>query len=547
MHKAWCYLDESLNKNYSYNFVKNSYNRENYSYNSVWVTYDCGGKRLTKHKKTGQIYIIYCLLGSSFPKKCYLCKVGFFNRPPLHMRKLLFQTILLIAICTITQVQAQPENKTLQRNGLAVNHALSQPLPEVEFRTAPQLSASNCLAYPGPSGSLTPPPAGMKPFYLSHYGRHGSRYLTKIKDYDYALEVLSQGAKAGKLTPLGESVLARVKRMQAEATDRWGDLTPLGGQQHRDITRRMVDNYPEIFTERAHVDAHSTLIPRCVLSMAHAVRQLTLMKPDLNLTFDATHYDMYYLNLQDKSLIKEAVASKARQTYDEYCRSHQCWQRMVGSLFNDTAYVRQQVDGEQLNHYLFRLAGSLQNTRLASEFTLYDIFTTEELLANWRMENVYWYLGYSFSPVNGGRQPYTQRNLLRKIIEQADSCIGLPYPNAHLRYGHETMVMPLVCLMGLNGYDAVIDNLDELEQRGWVNYRVFCMGCNVQLVFYRRHPGDRDVMVKVLLNENEARLPIQSKTAPYYRWSEVREFYLHRIDSYQEVKEKKIVPTHSNK
>jgi hypothetical protein len=44
-------------------------------------------------------------------------------------------------------------------------------------------------------------------------------------------------------------------------------------------------------------------------------------------------------------------------------------------------------------------------------------------------------------------------------------------------------------------------------------------------------------MVKVLLNETEARLPIPSKTAPYYRWNEVRDFYLNRLNSYQEIKE----------
>lgn len=450
------------------------------------------------------------------------------------MRKLLFQIALLIAICAFTQVQAQPNGTTRQRNGLAANHALKQQLPEVEFRKAPQLSASNCLAYPGPTASQTPPPAGMKPFYLSHYGRHGSRFLTKIKDYSYALDVLSKGAKEGKLTLLGERVLMRVKQMHEEADDRWGDLTPLGGQQIQDITRRMVENYPEIFTKHAHVDVRSTLIPRCVLSMTNAVRQLALMRPELSMTFNATHRDMYYMNFQDKELIRKAEASKARPTYDEYRSSHQCWQRLVGSLFNDTAYVRQHVDGEQLNYYLFRLAGSLQNTELAKEFALYDIFTTEELLTNWRIDNVFWYLGYSFSPVNGGKQPYTQRNLLRKIIEQADSCIRLRHPSVHLRYGHETMVMPLVCLMGINGFDAVIDNLDELEQHGWVNYRVFCMGCNIQLVFYRRHPGDQDVMVKVLMNENEARLPIESDTAPYYRWSDVRKFYLERLEAFHE-------------
>lgn len=434
----------------------------------------------------------------------------------LIFRKLLLAALQSLVICSV---------------------AAQALLPEQEIKMAPQLSASNNLAYPVPSDKLTPAPKGMKPFYLSHYGRHGSRYLTKTKDYSYVCEVLQKAAEEGKLSLLGESVLQRANRLHKDAENRWGDLTPLGGQQLEDITRRMVENYPEIFADGTHVDARSTLIPRCVLSMTYAIRQMVLMKPQLNITFDATHYDMSYMNFQDKVLMGKNIVAKAQDAYENYRQTHQCWQRVVGSLFNDTAYVRKNVDGEELNYYLFRLAGSVQNTNLASELTFYDLFTTEELVSNWRVENIFWFLGYSFSPLSSGCQPYTQRNLLRKIIEQADSCIRLPEPNVHLRYGHETMVLPLTCLMGLNGYDQVIEDLDQIDHQGWVNYRVFPMGCNVQMVFYRRHPSDQDVMVKVLLNETEARLPIPSKTAPYYRWNEVRDFYLNRLNSYQEIKE----------
>ena len=39
------------------------------------------------------------------------------------------------------------------------------------------LSASNFLAYIDPTEALTPAPKGYEPFYLTHYGRHGSRWL----------------------------------------------------------------------------------------------------------------------------------------------------------------------------------------------------------------------------------------------------------------------------------------------------------------------------------------------------------------------------------
>ena len=53
-----------------------------------------------------------------------------------------------------------------------------------EFMKNPALSGSNYVAYPGPKHRLTPAPRGYEPFYLSHYGRHGSRYLIDTHDYD---------------------------------------------------------------------------------------------------------------------------------------------------------------------------------------------------------------------------------------------------------------------------------------------------------------------------------------------------------------------------
>ena len=123
--------------------------------------------------------------------------------------------------------------------------------------------------------------------------------------------------------------------------------------------------------------------------------------------------------------------------------------------------------------------------------------------------------------------------LLRRIIQEADSCIQLEKPGATLRYGHESMLLPLTCLLELDGFGLQTDNLESLERKGWLNYKIFPMGANIQFVFYRKNLQDKDVLVKVLLNENEATLPINSNMEPYYKWSEVRDYYLRKLDAYQ--------------
>ena len=121
---------------------------------------------------------------------------------------------------------------------LAVVVTVGAQKPVQELKENASLSASNFMAYPGPTQwKLTPPPAGMKPFYLSHYGRHGSRYMSRAQEYDKLFDVLQQGQRLHVLTPLGEDVLQRVKTVCKEAEGRLGELTPLGREQVQMIAK----------------------------------------------------------------------------------------------------------------------------------------------------------------------------------------------------------------------------------------------------------------------------------------------------------------------
>ena len=403
-----------------------------------------------------------------------------------------------------------------------------------EIKSDTHLSASNYLAYPGPTqGDLTPAPEGEKPFYLSHYGRHGSRYLINNDEYKRPYEILKAADEAGKLTPLGKDVLKRVKLIYDEAYKRLGELTPLGAIQHRQIAKRMYERFPEVFEGNAIIDAKSTIVIRCILSMENELQQLLLMNPRLNIRHDASEHDMWYMNFTDKELTGKRSNFETQRAYMEFVDKHRNYERAMGALFNDAEYMEKEVDAWRLNNYLFKLASNLQSTELHKRITLYDIFTDEEIYSNWQIENVRWYLSYGACPLNGGQQPFTQRNLLRTIIEEADSCIRLRNPGATLRFGHETMVLPLTCLMEINEFGLQETNMERLESKGWLNYKVFPMGANIQFVFYRKNVDDTDVLVKVLLNENEVTLPVKSKTAPYYKWSEVRDYYLQKLNAFK--------------
>ncbi len=405
-----------------------------------------------------------------------------------------------------------------------------------EIRQNVLCTASNYMAYPGPIQQvLTPAPQGMKPFYISHYGRHGSRFHSRPSMYNEPYLTLARADSLGKLSDLGREVMLRLDIIRKDAENRWGELTPLGVQQQKDIARRMMERFPEVFEGHTDIDARSTGVGRCILSMEYALMEMLQHNPDLNVHHNATHRDMDYLNLQDKKLMALKFNKPAKEWYDRYVSQTAHHTHLMRELFADTLYANKHVNMVDLSVQLFLIAAIMQNTELGLHITLYDLFDYDESYRIWKIGNARWYIGWGAANVNGAVQPYAQRNLLRRLIEDADKVLSQPNSKVELRFGHETVLLPLICLLDINGYGFTTNDLEQLEPNGWINYRIFPMSCNLQVVFYRRSPKDRadDVLFKVLLNENEATLPLPTNQAPYYRWGDFRRYYLDKLDRYE--------------
>ena len=350
------------------------------------------------------------------------------------------------------------------------------------------------------------------------------------KAYDVPYFSLLKAKQEGKLTAKGEETLAKVKMIREEAKGRDGELTPLGALQHQGITRRMMERFPEIFAGNTNIEARSTLVIRCILSMENGLQQMLRINPKLHIFHDASEHDMYYMNQGDRYLdsLKNSVGIKVAQ--QEFAQKHVSYSRVMQELFNDPVWVKQNINQSDLNRKLYEMASSIQGTELRGKVSLYDLFTEEELYQNWLNANIWWQMAYGNSPYTGNVQPFSQRNLLRNIIQKADSCIALPHPGATLRYGHDTMVTPLTCLLDLNGYGEEIKDPEKIASQWW-DYKITPMATNLQFVFYRNKAND--VLVKVLLNEDEATLPIKSDVAPYYHWNDFKEYCLKKLAGYK--------------
>lgn len=425
---------------------------------------------------------------------------------------------------------------------LTVNAAIAQSFRDA-IAANPLVSASNYLAYPSPKGTLTPAPKGYVPFYFSHYGRHGSRYLINPKQYSRPISILAHADSLGILTADGRYALDAARQMAAEAKDRYGELTRLGAVQHQMIARRMSERFPEIFRDTAAtIDARSTDVIRCILSMENEMQELVRHNPSLKITCDASQHDMYYMNNHKDTLVARLRREPAvRQVYDGWVKGHVDNRPLMHRLFSSSEYADTISQCDQLAADIFHLATIAQNSDIGATTNLYRLFTTDELYHLWQQTNIWWYLNYGASAVSHGLMPTAQRFLVRDIVEKADSCLKLNHRSATMRFGHDSVVLPLVCLLDIDGYGLETSSLDSLETYGWINTNIYPMACNVQFIFYK--PSDvkskKPVLVKVLLNEEEATLPIAgypasgaqergSTGAPFYAWHDVRNYLMEK-------------------
>ena len=220
---------------------------------------------------------------------------------------------ILLSVLTLSAVTLTAQTATFTtsaKDEIAANH---------------YLAGSNYLDYDRqlPTTPLTPTPKGYEPYYMSHYGRHGSRWLIGEGDYRHPLTTLREARDEGKLTAIGLETLKKLEDFYPTTVKRLGDLTTVGERQHHGIGRRMVEHFPEIFkSKNVPIDAKSTVVIRCILSMENALQQLLILNPHLTITHDASQHDMYYMNQDDPELWPQKTEIQSAGPFQEYCNRH---------------------------------------------------------------------------------------------------------------------------------------------------------------------------------------------------------------------------------
>lgn len=375
-----------------------------------------------------------------------------------------------------------------------------------------------------PDRDLTAAPKGYKPFYISTYNRHGARYILDESFYNRIKEVLEEGAAEGNLTPVGKKLRERFLAFYPSVKGRGGELTSKGADQMRTLAGRMYSNYPGVFKKKgAHIEAFGSTLDRTMLSMAAFCEALKEKRPDLDIRQESSYADLPFLNPQSGNSPYTTSFDRRNRgeggdwhvPYVGYCNKRLDVNAFIGRYFQNPTKVSGRLDFMQK---LFDFACDGQC--LDEDPGFMDLFTEDEILGLWECDNLRYYIWKGRSDESYGRPWKSTWSMLDDIITKTDQDIA-DGTAARLRFGHDGCIMSLFCLMGLDGWGQKAPDYDSVKET-WKSYEV-PMASNIQMVFYKDRKDD--VIFKMLYNEKDMELPLESVGGPYYRWSDFKEYY----------------------
>lgn len=382
------------------------------------------------------------------------------------------------------------------------------------LRADRRLAAGNEGHYRFEAPALTPSPKGYTPFYIGHYGRHGSRYSWTPNTYTVIKTVLDAADKAGALNEVGKKFYEEYNDFYMTPFINAGDLSALGWEQQHKIAEITVANFPEIFAKGGKVLARASTSQRAIVSMNGFTVGLQKAAPKVDITANSLHTNMIVCNppgapkeMQERYAGDfkipggESPADLRLRKYD--------YDEVLGHIFNSTEFLEEIGGKSNFVGTLYNFWAGYRNYCDDERFE--HLFTPEQAVHGWEVDN------YS-NFISQSRDRYNNIPLLRDIINCAQEAIETGEYAAHFRFGHDTVLNAFVPLLNLNGCGYVPETADEVKY--WFQNFNCPMASNVQFVLYRSKKNP-EILFKVVWNGIEATIPqLEPVEGPYYRWTD---------------------------
>ena len=417
------------------------------------------------------------------------------------------------------------------------------------IRQYPNLGGTVHSTYPSvPLTKLAETPEGFEPFYFSLVGRHGSRYEQNDSRFKKVCTAFNKADSLGILTAEGKALRKRLNIIWEAQKGNDGELTALGERQWNEIGRRAYERFKPVF-DGGSIEGKSSTSLRCVLSMAAFNDAVKGCSPSTRVTQQARKSELWIVRPHNDNPAISKEAKRIHKEWDDHGEWNEIrkqWDRshkapdFISKVVTDEKRFLKECGAKysgRIARYAYMTLIFGENFELGNREMLCRLFTPEEIY-NFYVYNAARWVNYALGRGNDivEMKQAHMRSLIEDIISKGNEAIEGKNPHtANVRFTHDSYVGPLLSAMGYEG--CVPQWSADLEAATTsYNHGVICpMAANLQIVLYRNKRGE--VLVRSLINENDAYLPIKCKTAPFYPWNDFCKFMddnLKRFDKAEE-------------
>lgn len=387
--------------------------------------------------------------------------------------------------------------------------------------------------YPTPAQQYTPPPAGYKPVFVNHVGRHGSRFFTKAGSDQMVFAILGKAQKQKALTPLGQQLLGMTQRFVTIQKENYENITGLGKEEQACIAKRMLNNYPDAFKGNG-LEILATHKVRTQQSAAAFLtsfnnykgnKQSTIVPDSLDTTLRFYDLSAVYQAYKKSTAISEHVDSLLKDA-----KTAQMAKAVCKRIFK-AGFDTEPVDFTIGLYDMYCGRFSIPEEMKQHSFTAKSI----DFSIAFNIQQLQW-LDFingaeDFYEKGAGRdtlgiQATVAAPLLKDFINSTSAIVDhTKQEDAILRFTHAEAISPFATLLGIPQASVPAASVYQYNKH-WSAAAIIPLSANIQWVVYS---NGKEYLVKALLNEKEVKLPVPTRQWPYYKWTDLNEYYLKKL------------------
>lgn len=387
----------------------------------------------------------------------------------------------------------------------------------------------------------TPAPSGYTPVFINYAGRHGSRFLTKPGSDVIVLDVLTIASNANALTPLGKKVKQMAEQFEDIERNSYENVTLGGIAEQEGIGIRLLKTYGSAFKGRG-IDVLMTEKLRTQQSADGFLKAFNNYSGNIKKVIIPDSAD-YMLRFYDMSpgyqAYKKSDELKARQDSLENDPQTAAVARNVCNKLFDSSFAhlllgagvenakKKKINGITFTESLYDIYAVQYVIKLEMVQKNYHIdfsnaFTDKDLQWLDKLNNAADFFEKGPGANAMGIQVAIAAPLLEDFLNTLNAFTsGNLKADARLRFTHAEAISPFATLLGIPQASKTSSTVYTYD-KVWQASGIIPMSANILWVLYT---NGNDYLVKVLLNEKEVKLPVKTKSFPYYKLSDVTSYY----------------------